>query len=50
MLPTDDVVDMMWRKLIIFMEQAVLATPSRPTGDEQTYRGGNPLAHDFGYC
>jgi hypothetical protein len=46
---TDDVIDLMWRKRVVFMEQAVLATPCRPAGDEQAQCGGNLVAHDCDY-
>lgn len=45
MLSADDVIDLMRRKRIILVEQAVLAAPGRPFGDEQTHGSGDLAGH-----
>jgi hypothetical protein len=45
-LPADDVIDLMGRKGISFVEQAVFTTPGCAAGDEQTDGGGDFVAHD----
>src|SRR5207247_2645199 len=45
----DDMVDLMGRKRIVFMQEAILATPGRSPGYEQTQCGGNLVAHEPSY-